>query len=255
MSGTMACFSAYSGDLTTRLGSNADTIGAAGDFGVYTGFLMGMIDDNCGIGISLTVGTVLISFGYFVTYLMTSDIMEPNYAAFILTYFLIGQGSFSFLVTSLSSQMTNFHKNQRTIVSGALLGAYAYSAIVWTLVFIYMTQNDISSFYKIMGISALCIGLIGIIFMRNITQISANTFASRANDDEDVDINKISEHNNEPTAALMAGSEKTVYDAATDNELDISVDSVVRIILYYHIVIYTHTAIYQERERERSSDY
>ena len=90
--GTLSSFSAYSNDLKDILQSTTsiDYIGSYGDFGVFTGILMGLFVDKYGSKKAQCLSHTLVAGSYLFYYFITISTSSINISLLCFLYFLIG---------------------------------------------------------------------------------------------------------------------------------------------------------------------
>ncbi len=169
--GTLYGFSTYSVELEAAFEGTGhehevDVIGSYGDFGTYSGFLLGMISDKFGTQMSMSVATLLLSGSYLLCYLMLNGSLDINYSAFCFLFFCIGQGSFGFFISIFSANSKNFAHRDRAKVLGYFLAIYGLSAMILTLIYQYVDYRNINLLFLQLFVTTAALGALGAFYIR-----------------------------------------------------------------------------------------
>jgi MFS family permease len=167
--GSMYGFGAYSTQLAAALGkrnSEVDTLGSAGDLGVYLGIAMGVCWDVCGSQVTTVLSLLLVSGGYLLNYLVLSAHLpfELLYA----TYFLIGQGSYGMYVNGLSTTLRNFEPRHRGKVVGYMNSLFGLSSVIFTAVYQNLLGQNVETYFLVLAACTLLGNVIGFLFVEEI---------------------------------------------------------------------------------------
>jgi len=169
--GSMYGFGAYSTQLAVALGkrnSDVDTLGSAGDLGVYLGFTVGICWDICGSQITALVSLLLVGGGYLLNYLVLRAGLP--FDLLYATYFLIGQGSYGMFVNGLSTTLRNFSPRHRGKVVGYMNSLFGISSVIFTAFYQHVLDQNVESYFLLLAGCTLAGNLVGFLFVEELNR-------------------------------------------------------------------------------------
>jgi MFS family permease len=154
IAGSSYAFGVFSPQVKTELNytqSEIETVGSAGNIGLYTSIVAGLAIDSIGSVYSVLIGGLLSFIGYFLWYLSAAQIVSSNVYLLSLYSFIASHGSAWLDTCVVTSGVVNFRPNKGTMV-GLLKSNFGLSASMLTLFYSNVFKPNVNSFLLFLAI-------------------------------------------------------------------------------------------------------
>ena len=137
--------------------------------GTWVGFPIGYIYDSYGPKISILIGTIFISGGYYLLYFLlnTNYYLNVSIYPFLFLGFFLGQGCSLLYTTALATNLKNFKFKQNSSIVGLLVSNIAISPSIFTT-YRQLLGNSDETFYFYFSIFLFLICFFSMFIVSNI---------------------------------------------------------------------------------------
>ncbi|KAK5576206.1 hypothetical protein RB653_007347 [Dictyostelium firmibasis] len=168
-SGTLYGFSTISNEVRDTLGYSQTDIALAismGDVGMYIGLTVGFFFDYFGPFYTNGLATILYVVGCTGVWALVQGHILNSVGLLSFFLFLIGQSSYATFTACVVANVHNYTITHRGKISGVLVGMFALSAAVFSLIYKFFFQNDLGGYLLFMAILLSIVSLIATYIVR-----------------------------------------------------------------------------------------
>ena len=169
--GFVYAFGAYSSDLKHSLQLNQTqvaAIGIAGDVGLYTALLQGLLYDAYGPKITLSVAGLLASVSLVLAAFLVSMGGSMAWLALIPCMYAVGQAGHGIFTAALMTNVGNFDPAARGTVVGCIVAMFGASPALFSGLYHGALAPNVSAFLAVVGLLFVAASGIGICVIRSL---------------------------------------------------------------------------------------